>query len=430
MPTMTMTSPTADMQQTQAEAAVAASQPKKHPPRNGNPRGFLSRLEHCTWNLPLLLTWANFTFPMATGGLALLLSEQTQGFPFRGLQTIGKVVYVFDLVLFTTIACAITWYWPGTLKSSVMHPTEGLFVATALLSVASIITGVARYGIPACDGANWIIVAYRVLFWIYFVVSFAAAVGLYCLLFVSPRLKLQDMTPAWDLPIFPFMLSGTAAAAGAGLQPPDQALPMIIGGLLAQGLGMLVSMGMYASYVRRMIQYGFPSPNSRPAMFIAVGPPAFTSLAIIGLANDYPAHYDTFGADEVTIQILRVIALMTSVFIFSLSLWFFSIAAIANLAVRRQISFHLNWYAYVFPNVGFTIAVISIGKALRSTGVMAVGSAMTVLLVCMWLFVVTHHARAVAAGDIMADGKDEDFYVNERDHRHVKKDVQEVEKQA
>lgn len=52
---------------------------------------------------------------------------------------------------------------------------------------------------------------------------------------------------------------------------------MIVAGLTAQGLGMLVSLLMYACYLRRMVQFGLPSPHSRPAMFIAVGPPGFTA---------------------------------------------------------------------------------------------------------------------------------------------------------
>ncbi|KAI1762886.1 voltage-dependent anion channel [Hypoxylon sp. FL1150] len=386
--------------------------------KGGRVSDFLARLEH--------FTWANYTFPMATGGLALLLSESTQGFTFRGLQTIGTIVYIFDLVIFSLVTSAITYRFvkfPGTLRCSVTHPTESLFLGTSMLSLASIITGIAKYGIPACG--PWLVTAFRVLFWIYFAITFGIAVGQYTFLFVSPFLRIEDMTPAWDLPIFPFMLCGTVAASGATTQPADQALPMIMGGLMAQGLGMLVSIlimyqHFFACYIRRMIQWGFPSPNSRPGMFIAVGPPAFTSLAIIGMANDYPDHYDFFGPDATTVQILRVLATVTSIFIWSLSLWFFCISVIANIAVRKQISFHLNWYAYVFPNVGFTITVISVGKMLHSNGVMAVGSAMTVMLVLMWIFVFTNYVKAVIGREIWSEGKDEDVYVNEKCHAHVK----------
>ncbi|KAI1400062.1 voltage-dependent anion channel-domain-containing protein [Hypoxylon fuscum] len=393
---------------------------------------FLARLEH--------FTWANYTFPMSTGGLALLLAEQTQGFIFPGLQTIGKVVYIFDLFIFTLVTAAIIYRFvkfPGTLKASVTHPTEALFLGTSTLSLASIIAGIARYGIPSCG--PWLATVYRILFWIYFLITFALAVGQYSLLFTSPLLRIQDMTPAWDLPIFPFMLSGTVAASGAASQPPNEAVPMIVAGLTAQGLGMCISIMMYdannseeTSYVRRMIQWGFPSPNSRPGMFIAVGPPSFTSLAIIGMANDFPQHYDYFGADATTVQILRVLATFTSIFIWSLSLWFFCISVVANIAVRKELTFHLNWYAYVFPNVGFTITIISIGKNLQSKGAMAVGSAMTLLLVMMWIFVFFHHVKAVINREILFDGKDEDVYVNERRHSFVKpmKEGRDIEKEA
>ncbi|RWA05471.1 hypothetical protein EKO27_g9635 [Xylaria grammica] len=386
-------------------------------------RASLARLKH--------FTWANFTLPMSTGGLALLLAEQTQGFTFRGLQTIGKFVYVLDLVIFTLVASAITYRFaafPGTLKKSIVHPTEGLFLGTSTLSLASIIAGIARYGIPSCG--PWLVVAYRVLFWVYFSVTFLIAVAQYALLFTSPKLKLSDMTPAWDLPVFPFMLSGTIASTGAGVQPPDQAIPILVAGLGAQGFGLLVSTFIYACYVSRLIQYGFPAPNSRPGMFIAVGPPAFTSLAIIGMANNYPAYYNTFGPDNVTIQVLRIIATTVCIFIWFLSLWFFCIAAVANLAVWREITFHLNWYSYIFPNVGFTIAVILIGKTFNSRSVKAVGSAMTILLVIGWLVIVLNHVRAVWEGRILADGKDEDYYVDEKNHHHVKKRDGDAAKQA
>lgn len=375
--------------------------------------GFLARIQH--------FTWANYTLSMSTGGLALLVSEGTQPHTFHGLQTIGKVIYIIDLCFFTLVtAIIVTRFirYPGTFRASLVHPTEGLFAPTFFLSLASIIGSVGRYGIPSCG--EWLVVAYRVLFWIYFAVTFCVAVGLYMVLFTSSALKIQDMTPAWDLPIFPFMLSGTLATIGAADQPPDQAVPMIIAGLTAQGLGMLMSLLMYACYIRRMIQFGLPRPRSRPGMFIAVGPPGFTALALIGLAKDYPSQYNYFGADEVTIQILQVMATMISIFIWSLALWFFCIALLACLQTWREMPFSLSWYAFVFPNVGFTIATIDIGKELKSPAIQWVGSVMTLILIAVYLFVLTRQIKAVASGDLVAQGKDEDVYTDELRHTHGK----------
>lgn len=187
---------------------------------------FADRLEH--------FTWANFTITMSTGGMALLLGSQPH--TFRGLFTIGKVVYIVDIILFILVCSAITYRFtkfPRTFKPSFVHPTESLFIPTSLLSLASIISAIGIYGIPAAG--HWLIEAYFVLFWSYFALSFVTAVGQYYYLFSRPQLTIQGMVPSWILPIFPFMLCGTISSSGAGLMSHHQAMPVIVGGLTAQG---------------------------------------------------------------------------------------------------------------------------------------------------------------------------------------------------
>jgi C4-dicarboxylate transporter/malic acid transport protein len=352
---------------------------------------------------------------MSTGGIALLLSPRNQPYTFKALNTIGTVVYIFDLIVFVLVTTAMTIRFsrhPSLLKRSLTHPSESLSFATCFLAMASIIGGMDLYGIPAVG--SWLPVVYRVLFWIYFVVTFIVACGHYYLLFSHPKLKLQNMTPAWDLPIFPFMLCGTLAAIGASDQPPEHAIVMIVAGLTAQGLGMLVSLIMYVLYVHRMIEWGFPSPETRPAMFIAVGPPSFTSLALIGMANSFPASTGYFGLEaQQTISVLKLLATMTAVFIWCLAFWFFCLALVAILAVSKTAKFRLSWWAFVFPNVGFTLATIKIGDMLESPGVHWVGSVMTMGLVAMYLFVLTMTIKAVSTRQIMSAGKDEDTYATE-----------------
>ena len=65
-------------------------------------------------------------------------------------------------------------------------------------------------------------------------------------------------------------------------------------------------------------------------------------------------------------------------------------------------------WALVFPNTGFTIATISIGVQLESQGIQWVGSAMTILIVIAWLFVLCSHAYALYTRRIMMPGLDED----------------------
>lgn len=137
-----------------------------------SPLSILARLEH--------FTWAQYTWSMSTGGISLLLSESTQPNTFTGLQTIGKVVYIIDLCVFSLITtCIVTRFlrYKGTFLASLTHATEGMFSACCFLSMASIIGSMARYGIPSCG--EWLVIVYRVLFWIYYAVTLIHAIGMY-----------------------------------------------------------------------------------------------------------------------------------------------------------------------------------------------------------------------------------------------------------
>lgn len=80
----------------------------------------------------------------------------------------------------------------------------------------------------------------------------------YHLLFTGKPLTLQSMTPAWILPVFPIMLSGTVASVISGSQPPHQAIPILVAGTTFQGLGILISVFMYSNYIGRLMSSGLP----------------------------------------------------------------------------------------------------------------------------------------------------------------------------
>lgn len=71
-------------------------------------------------------------------------------------------------------------------------------------------------------------------------------------------------------------------------------------------------------------------------------------------------------------------------------------------------SFTLNWWAFIFPNAGLTLATIQAGKVLKSEVINGVASALTLLLVIMWLLTAAFCLRALFLGQIMWPGKDED----------------------
>ena len=345
---------------------------------------------------------------MSTGGIAVLLSQTPHR--FQGLDTIGLVIFLFDLLLFASLCATMTArfvLFRGTFIRSLHHPTESLFVPTFFLAIGIIIIGLKQYA----HIGNWMTTVLRALFWIYYALTFGLAVIQYVILFTGKPHTIQSMTPAWILPVFPMMLAGPIANSVAALQDTGQGVPIIIGGVAAQGLGFTISILMYANYLGRLMSYGLPQKNARPGMFIAVGPPSFTSLALIGLSNQAVRLFSSdFISTSINVpEVLHVMALAVGIFLWLVSFWFFGISLVATaLGIREGISFHLTWWALVFPNVGFTLSTIQVGSSLGSVAISWVGSAMTIVVVTTWLLVLVFHIEAVLTKKIMAPGNDDE----------------------
>lgn len=305
--------------------------------------------------------------------------------------------------------------FPQTIKGCLSHPTESLFFPTFWISIVNILSQIQSYGVP--NRGYWLVVTMRVLFWIYAALTFCVAVGQYFYLFTGKVLTIHSMTPQWILPVFPIMLCGTLASLMGRSQPPQYALPILIAGVTFQGLGMMIATFFYGALMRRLMTDGLPNPDTRPGLFIAVGPPSFTGLAMLGISADlhtvYPS-YTTISSvtnPALIADVFRLIAVAAAVFLWATAFWFFSIALVSVVhgAVSKEgMNFHLVWWAFVFPNVGFTICTINLGNALMSEGVMWVASVMSILLVATWLGVGFAHARAVWQRKILWPGKDED----------------------
>lgn len=373
-------------------------------------------------------TWAWYTLTMSTGGLALLIGSQP--FKFPGINHIGVVVFFINLVFFLTLCSFMTarFVMHGGFIQSLGHAREGLFFPTFWLTVATIITGLYKYfGSNAVfnlydkstDPGKGFLLVLEVLFWLYCACTFCVAVVQYFYVFANKSYGLQTMMPSWILPAFPIMLSGTIASVIGESQPFRSAVPILTAGLTFQGLGFSISIFMYAHYIGRLMESGLPGSEHRPGMFICVGPPSFTALAIIGMAKGLPNGFSLLqdGEEEggplfsnQDTHTLKVLAISAGAFLWALSFWFFCIAVLSVVRSPPK-AFHLNWWAMVFPNTGFTLATIKLGTSFKSNGVCGVAAGMSILIICMWFFVAINNVIAVCRKQIMWPGKDED--VNE-----------------
>lgn len=359
---------------------------------------FMARLKH--------FTWAWWTLVMSTGGLSLLCFAQP--FQFPGLLQIGLVLYIITLILFIAVSgclCTRFFMYSGQFKASLTHEREGFFFPTFFLTLATLITTTYRYAVPPGDAhLNW---GMQVAFWSYMIVTMSLAIGQYSFVFRVHSLEVKTMMPTWILPIFPIMLTGTIASTIASTQPDSISPAIVYSGLAAQGLGISVSFLMYGHMVGRLMSFGLPGREHRPGLFMNVGPPAFTCLAFIGMANGLPDTFDQDGNGVVDVAFIRNIAVLAGVFLWGLSFWWWGIACVAILSNRPKY-FHLGWWASVFPNTGFTLATITVAKALDSDPIRYFATFMSVCIFITYAFVLYHNIRAVVKQEIMGPGLDED----------------------
>jgi C4-dicarboxylate transporter/malic acid transport protein len=356
------------------------------------------RLEHFTW------TW--FSATMATGSLAVVLYQTPN--QFYCLFTIGKIVYILNLVLFISFSVLITLrfiFVPRALLKSFHHPIESFFFGTFWVSIGLILQGANIYGLPSCG--PWLIHALEVCFWLYGGLVMLVAVLEYHTLFITERLQISQMVPAWILPIYPLLVAGPLAGLLVSDQPPRAALRIWVGGVMFQGLGWMVATFMYAIWTLRLMSADLPAPSMRPGAYIAVGPTGYTAQAFLTLGRRAPniLPTDFFGATSVaTGDVLKIIGSIAGIFLWLLAFWYFCLTTVAIIQGCRQMSFNLTWWAFVFPNAGLTLALIQIGSILESPSINGVTSAMTLLLVIAWLVVGVSHIKAVLKGQILYPG--------------------------
>ena len=212
-----------------------------------------------------------FACTMSTGAVAVILSQTPN--KFRGLETIGKIFFIVDLVLFVLFTAAMAARFiivPRKFLASLHHPVEGLFFGAYWVSLSLILTCTEAYAVPVCG--PWLVKALEVCFWIYCGVALLVAVGLYYAFFQAEHLDVTDAMPTWIFPVYPLIVLGSMGGSLVASQPPEAAYPMWVGSVMLQGLAWTVALCIFPIYMQRLMSSSLPAAPMRPSMYISVGP--------------------------------------------------------------------------------------------------------------------------------------------------------------
>ena len=301
------------------------------------------------------------------------------------------------------------YLFPRHFLKSLTRPIECFYFPAFWLTIATILSCTAEYGVGTHHSEReWLVRALRVVFWLYAGCTVTTTWLQYWAFIRFTPSNVFEMNPAWFLPGYAVMLTGTLASLVARSQPAESRVPILIAGLTYQGYGFLTSYLFSVLYFARLMNSGMPPRDFRPGLFLTVGQVGYTITAFMGLANHIPRDYGYFAEHPESAEILQVMALFTSIFLWLFGFFMFGLAFLGTIETVPSIGFTLSWWAFVFPNVGFTLATIVIGRALRSEGILWLASAMTILSVAIWLFDLLAMSRAVWIKRIMWPGRDED----------------------
>lgn len=340
--------------------------------------------------------WTFFTMNMATGGVANVLHS----IPFRSdwLYYIGLVFFLFNLCLFLVNCICITLRFrmvPGSFTHSFNDQTESLFIPAVMVSAAMIMINVCEYGVPYTG--LWLQRVVQLLYWIYIATSFTSSAAMYLTLWSTQIFPIHTMTPVWVFPAYPLLLAAPFATnlIKAVINSEEDVLvnftAIAFCAITVQGTGFLISFMICAAFLYRLMTQKLPRDMQRPGVFISIGPSGFSCAGLVALGRQteqiIPAD---FPGREHVIYSAHFLSIMTGLWLWGLSLWFF-LVSVGSLHkyLRRDhtMPFQMTWWSFVFPNTALVTATLAMGAALSSKGLQIFGCVMAALLIAVWVLV-------------------------------------------
>ncbi|PCD40081.1 hypothetical protein FGRA07_01352 [Fusarium graminearum] len=234
---------------------------------------------------------------------------------------------------------------------------------TLLVSVAVILINTCQYGIP--HTGPWLLNAMEWVFWVYAALSVSVSAFLYLILWSTLIFPVHTMTPTWVFPAYPLLLNAPfaanliAAAESSGHKMTVNTVAMALGATAIQGTGCLIAFMISSAFIYRLMTQKLPRDNQRPGIFMSIGPYGFTAAGIaqLGSQADLLVPENFLGASNVA-DIIKVISILVSLWLWGLALWFFLVTATSVM-----------------------------GKVFDNNGLHIFASVMTVAIIIVWIII-------------------------------------------
>ena len=217
------------------------------------------------------------------------------------------------------------------------------------------------------------------------------------LMFTRYRLRPEDASGAWLVPVVPPMVSAATGALLIPHLPAGQAREtLLIACLALLGMAAVATALIVPMIWTRLTHFSLPSSTMQPALWIVLGPFGTSVTAAANLSKVAPLALRAPDASA-----LHAFALLYGVPAWGFALmWLALVCAITVRALREGLPFNLSWWSFVFP-LG-TLVTATNGLAVRtgSTALEIIAAVLLAALTSAWLAVaaatVHGHGRGVA----------------------------------
>ncbi|MCH0565477.1 TDT family transporter [Streptomyces sp. MUM 2J] len=283
------------------------------------------------------------TAVLATAGAALPLPG-----PPPGLRTVCAAVWALSLLMLVTLLAARALHWRhhrDQARAHLLDPATAPFygcLAMALLAVGGGAVAVGRdlIGTPAAVALD------AVLFTAGTAVGVAAAVAVPYLMAVHHRVRSDQASPVWLLPLVAPMVSAALGPLLVPHLPPGQPRGTLLLGCVALfGLSLLATLLMLPLVFARLLTGG-PLPLAlTPTLFLVLGPLGQSTTAAGNFAD--VARGTVPGAGSAAFS---AFAVLYGVPVMGFALLWLCLAGAHVLRARRLgMRFTLTWWAFTFP---------------------------------------------------------------------------------
>lgn len=319
-----------------------------------NPESLIERLQH----LPVTL----FSTVMGIGGLALAWRRAVRVYDVPAWTT--QALFWAALATFVVVAALYVTKWvrhPASARAELLHPIRMTFAPTITISLL----------ILATAGQDLLPGPARVAWWVGAVGHLMLTVVVLSAWFARADIALDQMTPAWFIPIVGNVVTPLAAREIGSVELA----------WFAFGVGVVFWLALLPLLLHRMLLHEVPLPGKLlPTMAIFIAPPAVSLLSWASLTED------------LTSPVVEVLYAATMMFLALL---------LAQIGRLHRIPFALPYWAYSFPLAAAAAAAVAMAGSRTSVVYDLVAIALLAATTVLVALVGALTLRAAARGQIL-----------------------------